>query len=226
MNVAITQRILLNEHGSKIDSLEQAYVSYYSQFGINLIPVPNSLKHVSKFIKECNIKKIIFSGGGDIQPSLWGGKSLTHHFYQEERDDLEAKLLQFALKRNIPVLGICRGAQMINVLLGGYLVQDLNQNSLKRLNHVKSTHRLIWEKNSKFPLPLRKKISVNSFHNQGFSLRELSPQLQSFAYTEDGIVEGFYHKKKHCIGILWHPERKSPHPEFCDSIIKFWLRQK
>jgi len=89
---------------------------------------------------------------------------------------------------------------------------------------VTHTVRIIDEKTSKFLN--KKKIMVNSYHNQGMDNNSLSPELKPFAISEDGIIEGIYHPKYPIAGVLWHPERKSTDEEINKKIIEAFLNEK
>lgn len=128
------------------------------------------------------------------------------------RDELEYALLSEALNRDVPLLGICRGAQFINAALGGSLYQDIPSQMPAAVSHcMKSPYDRYWHKVSLMPdTPLSAMLKattlrVNSYHHQG--IRDLSFQLCPMAYSPDGLVEAFYHSsKKFTWRVQWHPE--------------------
>lgn len=187
------------------------YLEALSACGALPVILPFAPANAALMAQECD--GILFTGGNDISPSL----------YEEEiasacgelcprRDELEYALLSEALNRDVPLLGICRGAQFINAALGGSLYQDIPSQMSAAVSHsMKSPYDRYWHKVSLMPdTPLSTMLktttlSVNSYHHQG--IRELSFQLCPMAYAPDGLVEAFYHSSKTFTwGVQWHPE--------------------
>lgn len=226
MNIAITQRIIINKNNDQADSLEQTYTQYFQDFGLSLIPIPNAIKNGPLYFKSLNIKGIILSGGGDIDPKLFGGKVDPQGNYMPLRDRLEIEILKFAINNKVPVLGICRGMQFLNVFFGGTIIQNLKNGYPNIKNHVAINHKIevIDQKSVKYFSV--KKGFVNSFHNCGISLQELSQEMKAFIKTEDNLIEGIYHPKFPIAGIMWHPERKSPDKQFNYKLIKAFIEKK
>jgi putative glutamine amidotransferase len=108
------------------------------------------------------------------------------------------------MEREIPLLGICRGMQVINDYFGG------NQRTTNDLKHVNKHHKILIIENEIQKYFQKKEIEVNSFHNNLIDKNTVGKNLEIFAISEiDNTVEGFYHKKFPILGIMWHPERKS-----------------
>lgn len=187
------------------------YLEVLSACGALPVILPFAPADAALMAQECD--GLLFTGGNDISPSL----------YEEEpdpacgelcprRDELEYALLSEALNRDVPLLGICRGAQFINAALGGSLYQDIPSQMPAAVSHcMKSPYDRHWHKVSLMPdTPLSSLLKtttlpVNSYHHQG--IRELSFQLCPMAYSPDGLVEAFYHSSKTFTwGVLWHPE--------------------
>ena len=155
----------------------------------------------------------LFTGGQDVDPAVYGAeKTELCGECCPERDTMEKLLLDIAMKRDIPVLGICRGIQFINACLGGTLWQDIPTQFSDKLTHCqkppynKSVHDVMIDRNSPLYELLKKEcIAVNSYHHQG--VRELSPELQSMASAPDGLVEAVYAPDhKFLWAVQWHPE--------------------
>ena len=117
------------------------------------------------------------------------------------RQKVEKKILDYAILREIPVLGICRGAQFINIAFGG--------NIEPVADHV-GVHAVKYE---------NKPYSVNSFHNFGAGIKNLGIAIQPIVFAEDGIVEAFTVTNKKILGIQWHPERAEGNEELFDKIF-------
>lgn len=163
----------------------------------------------------------VFTGGQDFDPALYGQeKKETCGVLAEKRDILETGLMPEVLKRDVPLLGICRGMQLLNAILGGDLYQDLSTDFSDKVNHDREKpndafhHRIVVDRET-FPGRLlgEKYVKVNSLHHQGVDT--LAPELVPFAVSEeDGLTEGFFHPDKTwVVGVQWHPEliyKKSP----------------
>lgn len=217
MLIAISQRNDKNEYGSYVDNLENDYVNYFEKFGIKLIIIPNCSKDVASYFEEFPISGIILSGGNDIDPGLYGGK-VEEGTVSKERDETEKKMLEIAIKKKLPVLGICRGMQFINVFFKGKLVTKVKG----EVEHVAVEHNItILDK--ELVKVLGNDIKVNSYHKHKV---ELSSELEAFAQSSDGVIEGIYHPSLPVAGIQWHPERKSPDEEANNKILKAFLNKE
>lgn len=155
----------------------------------------------------------LFTGGQDVDPAVYGAeKTELCGECCPERDTMEKLLFDIAMKRDIPVLGICRGIQFINACLGGTLWQDIPTQFSDKLTHCqkppynKPVHDVMIDRDSPLYELLKKEcIAVNSYHHQG--VRELSPELKSMASAPDGLVEAVYAPDhKFLWAVQWHPE--------------------
>ena len=159
----------------------------------------------------------LFTGGQDVSPALYGETQLNDSVHCcEKRDRLEAAVLQEALKAGKPVLGICRGVQLINAAMGGTLYQDLptQYSSEIRHNQEKPYDVPVHEIFIKEGTPLEDCIGetclpVNSCHHQ--AVRTLAPGLQAMATSPDGLMEAlFMPGHRFFWGVQWHPEMLGP----------------
>ncbi len=185
---------------------------------------------ISVFKNEAALKQlydqcqgILLSGGGDIDPAMYGAKrSLKTKNISPLRDRQEKQLLEWALEDDKPVLGICRGMQLLNVALGGSLLQDIQGLMTGAQNHEISAHKqdfnhmahnLKMEPNSKLAKILGVNIiKTNALHHQAISI--LGKNLKAVAYAEDGIIEAIeLPNKKFVIGVQSHPEGLKPTAE-------------
>lgn len=215
MLIAISQKQDKNKWGEFIDSLENNYINYLEKFGIKLIPIPNSSKNILSYFKKFPISAIILSGGNDVNPELYGEEIKEGFSISKQRDETEKKLLEIAVKKKIPVLGICRGMQFINTYFNGKLE--------KVEEHTRKNHKIKITGETKDVLG--DEIEVNSYHNYGISKNTLSNKLNSFANAE-GIVEGIFHPFFPIGGIQWHPERDSPNKEANRKLIDAFINKK
>ncbi len=159
-----------------------------------------------KVEENVSIQGLLLTGGGDVEEG-------TH--YEEgcgevegvikARDELEFSLLRIAYSRNLPILGICRGHQMINVFLGGKLFKDLPCRGYQ-VHNGGVMHEVTLNTDSYFGKKYDlETFIVNSYHHQGVS--RLAPGLFPWAHSTDYVLEAFESRNAQIIGVQWHPER-------------------
>lgn len=155
---------------------------------------------------------LLLTGGEDIDPTHFD--EAPHPMLGDvdaRRDAQELPLAREAAARKLPVLGICRGAQVLNVALGGTLFQDLPSQHASKTPHVqdapveRSTHSVRLSPESLlFRLAGSRELGVNTFHHQ--AVRELASGLEPTAWAPDGVLEGFEAEEGWLVGVQWHPE--------------------
>ncbi|HHV79376.1 MAG TPA: gamma-glutamyl-gamma-aminobutyrate hydrolase family protein [Firmicutes bacterium] len=158
------------------------------------------------------IHGLVLTGGGDIDPALFnrpGAASVQN--VQRDRDETEMALLRSALKLGMPVLGICRGMQLINVALGGDLIVDIKTEYLTSVAHDVDDdsvrHPVRIASDSKISRILDTcELNTNSHHHQ--AVRRVAAGLVAVGWAEDGIIEALEGKgENYLVGVQWHPER-------------------
>ena len=208
MNILITQRHAVNQYGDWTDCLEDNYIVYLERFGLNLFPVPNVTGRLEAIVSTINPLGIVLTGGGDVDPGLYGGQTCDVGAISKERDRCEAKLLEIAVREGLPVLGVCRGMQFINVFFGGKLIAAIKDIDTRGVHGVPCKHdiRIIGDAISK---KLGNNVfQVNSYHNQGILQDGLGKDLEAFAIYEGlDLIEAFSHLRYPIAGVQWHPER-------------------
>ena len=153
---------------------------------------------------------LIFSGGSDLDPETYGQEPHDETAgVVAERDDAELVLLTAALERDMPVLAICRGSQVLNVARGGDLVQHLPEvvgdEKHKHTPGVFAEHDVDVSKGTRLEQLLGERSPVKSHHHQGFGT--LGRGLVESAWAEDGTIEAVEDpSRRFAIGVLWHPE--------------------
>jgi putative glutamine amidotransferase len=161
---------------------------------------------------------LLISGGEDVDPRFY--ESDPHPNLGPTnpiRDEIEIELIYKALKDKIPTLAICRGLQIVNVTLGGTLIQDIPSVMKQPIQHFqknprgKATHRVLIQRDSQLNRILGKEeIFVNSLHHQ--AIDRLSSSLVATASSKDGIIEAVeYPDHPFFIGVQWHPESMYMH---------------
>ncbi|MFC0233176.1 gamma-glutamyl-gamma-aminobutyrate hydrolase family protein [Vagococcus entomophilus] len=176
---------------------------------------------------------IILSGGNDIHPDFYLNSTMKENAQARdtlrERDLYEMALCRAALKQKKPILGVCRGAQLLNVVLGGTLIQDIQQTT--KIAHIQSedpevaSHLVEIEEDScLMKIVGQKKIGVNSYHHQ--VIDEVGVGLQVTAYSEDGFIEAIeYTGESFALGIQWHPEIMANKDLVATKIFKYFINE-
>ena len=153
---------------------------------------------------------ILFSGGSDLDPDLYGQEPHPETSgIVKERDRAELALLEAALARDMPVLAVCRGSQVLNVALGGNLVQHLpdvvGDEKHKHTPGTFADHDVRLEGGSRVGTLLGERVPVKSHHHQGFG--RLGKGLTEVAWADDGTLEAVEDpSRRFAVGVLWHPE--------------------
>lgn len=191
--VLYTQRVdIVKSYGERRDCADQNIPRFIEACGYLPVPVPNIWSVAGEMVVCMKPAGIILTGGNSLEK--YGGDAL-------ERDELEKKLLDLAMGKNIPILGFCRGMQVIVDYFGSTL-EDVQ-------GHVAVRHRIQGKTGQ---------LEVNSFHNQ--ACYALKPPLEILAQSDDGIIEAVGHREKKIMGIMWHPEREHPFVEFDICLVQ------
>jgi N5-(cytidine 5'-diphosphoramidyl)-L-glutamine hydrolase len=212
VKIVITQREVENSrYVDHRDALSQDWVVFLEELipGCVVLPLPNRLSAVRDWLEVVLPDVMLFSNGND-----WGA---SHY-----RDDNERKVFQWVLAKGVPILGVCRGLQVMNIIGKGKLEGCLDD--ITDIGHVAESHDVAIE-GAIFQEILGKKISVNSYHNQGVVRANLSDDYMPFAVAEDSVIEGFYSNKSPLLAIQWHPEREGANTEFNTRVLKRFFIQ-
>ena len=178
-----------------------------------IMPFSDNAEMVEELVSS--LDGFIITGGPDVNPALYGEDArLQLGLLAPKRDVNEKLIYEMIRKHNKPVLGICRGHQLINVLEGGTLFQDIpSQNPTETLHSQRQpnyimTHTVDVVEGTPLSnwLDGAKEFDVNSFHHQ--AVKDLAPCLKPMALSKgDLLVESFYHpERRFTVGVQWHPE--------------------
>ncbi len=204
-----------SQAGLPIIAATEAYIRALSRAGACPVLVPLGLPEdlLSETLQR--LDGLLFTGGGDIHPERYG--NTIHPKVSNinlERDRVEIHLLQQAVERGLPFLGICRGLQLVNVALGGSLYEDLLEQRPGSLRHDYDgdypreylAHAIQVKTGSRIGQILGKTcVLVNSLHHQG--IRHLAPGLRAAAHAPDGVIEGVeLAGHRFGLAVQWHPE--------------------
>jgi len=166
------------------------------------------LRPSSKNINFQKLDGLLLSGGSDIDPELYGGDKDAHNtILDKKRDKFELEMIDKAYKKKIPILGICRGAQLINIYFKGDLyptILDLDEYIIHK-NSIFPIKNVVIKRFSKlFNIVQKEEVLANSIHNQ--AIKKVGEDLNVSA-TDDKIIEAIEKKEyPFLLGVQWHPE--------------------
>jgi len=230
MKIGLTLRVSsAREYQETRDAISHEWVPYLQNLGYCPVLIPNTLQDVNTYVQNLGIEALLLTGGNDISPQTYGGRAETASgdTPSKERDQTEFQLLKYASETKIPVIGTCRGMQLINTFCGGTLIQNICRQVGSKVNHIAHDHPVKIIHPGFAAFLQRESITVNSFHSQGVTPATLSSDLQPFAVSEeDGIVEGLFHPRLPWLGLQWHPERRTPSRETDIRIIRTLFANK
>ncbi|QCG93172.1 gamma-glutamyl-gamma-aminobutyrate hydrolase (plasmid) [Azospirillum sp. TSA2s] len=185
--VGVTQRVQIDpRHGERRDALDQRWHPFLAACGIVGVPLPNDPALALKSVRALGLRGILLTGGNDL--AVLGGDA-------PERDATEAALLELAV-RGLPVLGVCRGLQMI--------LAHFDAVPTPVAGHVAVRHPLVFQGQSR---------TVNSYHGYGAAAAMVAMATAGaleVTAAVDGTVEAVRHRSLPIAGLMWHPEREAP----------------
>lgn len=196
LKLGLTQHVeIISSYNERRDCLDQNWYKLAEECGFLPIPLPNlgqNEKAIYHYLNSLSLDAIILSGGNSL--------AFLDPFAADcaaERDAFEFATISYCIKVGIPLLGICRGMQIINHFWGGQLTPVSN--------HAGTRHALNIDHAFKKILT----TSVNSFHNWGIQEDQLAKTLIPIARDEQNHIEAFHHQQYRIAGIMWHPEREN-----------------
>lgn len=182
--ILISQRLdAVPGRDEECDALDVRWAELLFSLGFLPLPVCSALANEPDYLAQLQPDAMILSGGNDIGQA-------------PARDTLETQLLNYAKAKQLPVLGVCRGMQMLNHYLGGNLVTVSE--------HVATRHSLEGDWAQQYGYQ-----EVNSYHNQAITRATLAPDLEILATSTDGVIEAVQCSDLPWLGIMWHPERET-----------------
>ena len=224
--------------GKRLLYMEESMFHWVARNGAVPLLLPTPVQNLTLETMLSLFDGLILSGGVDMAPESYGETALHPDWAGDAiRDEYDIALLKAAIKLNIPVLGVCRGAQVINVGLGGTLYQDITTQKKGALVHRdweiydQNFHDLqVVEGGLLHKLTGSKTFRTNSVHHQG--VKVLAPGLVVEAVSpDDGMIEGFHldidANKGFVFGVQWHPEFQNADSDFlqADRLMEFFLKQ-
>jgi len=200
--IAITHRVDVHPaYGERRDSIDQRWTDFLLRAGLWPIFLPNHPSYIHRFLDDEKIDGILLTGGNSL---------IRYDGDAPERDAVERILLEWAIRNAIPVIGVCRGMQVIQDYFGVILT--------KIKGHVGTRHNLDIVEYGAVTDIFRSIKDVNAFHKEG--THESQAPLSVIARSkQDGIVMAIRHDNLPIFGIMWHSERENP---FVQSDIEFF----
>ncbi|WP_373898176.1 gamma-glutamyl-gamma-aminobutyrate hydrolase family protein [Haloimpatiens sp. FM7315] len=233
--IGITGSVLVDE-GGMFPGYERAYVNDdYVQAVVKAgaIPVVIPMVYDEKVIRKQleSVDALIMSGGHDVNPLLYGEEpSQKLGSILPKRDDFDLCVIKIAMEMKIPMLGICRGHQMINVANGGTLYQDLSLIEGCYVKHNQGflsnvpTRSVDIKENTKLYEIFGKQVTTNSFHH--LAVKDVAPGFKKAAVAKDGVVEAIEKEGDYFVlGIQWHPEMMAKNNEKMLNIFKMLVKE-
>lgn len=209
----------------------RSYVRAVEFAGAAPVCIPLELDETTLQAIYHRLDGLLLSGGGDVDPSLYG--EAPHPLLgstDTERDRVELLLTRWALNDGLPLLAICRGIQVLNVTAGGSLYQDVQTQcpsaekhdySMPEFEHARISHRVVTESGSRIARIFGHEVGVNSMHHQ--AVRQVAPGFVVTARAEDRIIEAIEQPEHpYALGVQWHPEEMVPgNPAMCRLFESF-----
>lgn len=180
--LALTQRRIATEYGEWRDSLDRRWLAFLQACGFLPLLLPNHLLLTQALLKQIPVTGFLLTGGDDI-PSLGGDDT--------ERSAIEAYLLNLSIEQRLPLLGVCRGMQVIQAAFGIPLTAVSG--------HVQPTQVINIQHQAH---------TVNSYHQYG--TKKSAPHFTVWAQAADGVIKAMTHDTLPLSGVMWHPERLEP----------------
>jgi len=203
------------------------YVAALEPYGVEVFLIlPEERRSPEELL--AHVDALLLTGGPDIHPSFYGKEPDPTAGLEvlRARDEVELPLARLAIERDYPVLGICRGMQAINVVMGGTLLQDIPGHRAERRDGRWESvyHRIFLSPGSKLAKALGSGgiVRVNSRHHQGLREPQKAPVLVASAYAlEDGLIEGLEHPgRTWVVGVQCHPERAKEVPPAFQNLFR------
>ena len=195
--------IIIGIIGDPSDKVKANYYAAVKACGVRTFPLIIG----EDFEKLNELSGIIIPGGVDIDPRRYGKENAGSVGIDEKLDSFEWRILERAVELEMPVLGVCRGLQLVNVFFGGTLIQDMDQkNSHIKMGNRDRSHAVHTETGTfLYQVYHKTNLRVNSAHHQAIDV--LGEKLRAIAFSDDQVLEAIEHVSLPIICVQWHPER-------------------
>jgi N5-(cytidine 5'-diphosphoramidyl)-L-glutamine hydrolase len=165
------------------------------------LSIPNLGADAARFLRPWRLAGVVLTGGADVGSC-------------PERDETERHLIDDCIRRRRPLLGVCRGLQILQKHFGGKLTPAPPEHDRGRVHAIEICH----DRGRKL---LRcDRFSAPSYHRLGVAVADLAGELDAWAVSEDGLVEGLHHRELPIVAVQWHPERPLPRLDLADRLLR------
>jgi putative glutamine amidotransferase len=211
----------------QFDATPHEYVASILEAGGLPLLIPSTPPELAKRTIE-SVDGLLLTGGGDISPTCYGATLEPETTdVDDERDRSELALVAAAVERGIPILGICRGAELVNVAFGGTLRQQLPTKDVVRhtqpRRRYEKVHRVLLEAESLIAEVVGShELDVNSIHHQGLDV--VGNDLDPVGRADDGLVEVVENRDRRVLAVQWHPECL-PHERASGQLFTWLIRE-
>ncbi len=195
-------------------AMSRPYITALEAAGAIPVIIPLALRETTLRSLYERLDGLFMAGGGDLNPETYAcAPHPKTSGIDPLRDEAELRLLHWALDDHLPILGVCRGVQALNVAGGGTLLQDIADELPQAIRHQYFpekqrdyvAHPVEVAAHSQLARIIGPHARVNSFHHQ--AIREVAPNFRAVAYAPDGVIEAIEHSdREFVIGVQWHPE--------------------
>ena len=214
--LGLTQRVtVVEEYGERRDCLDQEWTTLLEGSGYTPVPLPNEIDDVDGYLESLGLDGIVLTSGNDLAHLEQASNPAP------ERDRFETAVLDWALDGGIPVCGVCRGLEFLNVYFGGSLSRVEGHVATEHPVEFDSIPRPDSDASGGTP-PLLERIDVNSYHGYGIRPDDVADPLVAVGTAPDDTVECLLHETAPVCGIMWHPERETPSTEVDRQLFQ-WL---
>ncbi len=220
----------IDKEGIAKSGVNETYVKAVLKAGAvpMILPICQDQEAIKKMVECCDA--VILTGGVDIHPSYYHEKISRYcGAFDVERDRFEMMLLEVLEAKKMPVLGICRGLQMLNVYYGGSLYQDLNQEKSCTVMHQQvgsrgyGCHAIEVKAQSFLSEIYQNGDLINSYHHQ--AVKDLATCFKVSALSQDGVIEAFEHIEQDIYAVQFHPEVMVENDEKALMVFKKFMER-
>ena len=203
-------------YAERRDAISQEWMQLLESWGATPVLLPNTFSNIGTLLEMVDL--VILTGGNDVSVNPQGAPVSASNDPAKERDLQEYRVIDYCIARTIPLIGVCRGMQLINFHFGGGV------EAVCKKRHVASKHKVRFKK-SRFDSLLSGIYSVNSFHNFGITEKTLGADLEVLATSDDHVIEAFAHNQYPILGVMWHPERNEVFSDMDKFLVMEMINQ-
>ncbi|WP_285631385.1 gamma-glutamyl-gamma-aminobutyrate hydrolase family protein [Actinoallomurus iriomotensis] len=193
--VAVSQRVVVDAHGTRNDALDRRWAAFLLHCGLLPLPLPNDTTAALAVLRRSPVRGVLLTGGNDL--AAYGGDA-------PERDAAELALVDAAERRGLPLLGVCRGMQLLQHRFGVPLTRVRGHVAERQVLTVDGRERV-----------------ANSYHT--WAAMRTRPPLQVWATGPGKVIKAVRHENAPLAGIMWHPERMTPFAEDDRALFHDWF---